>query len=108
MGRPDLCREARQGSLHVGSLPLNGGERAGNGREIARETCRLYIVSYLCAKSRYKIRKMTLTIENIVVALLFNLGAERCRYRGVRSVVVGNTPVTPLRWLPAHDVAAFL
>jgi hypothetical protein len=51
---------------------------------------------------------MALTIEHIIVALLLDLRAQSRRYRRVRSVVIGNPPITPLRRLPAHDVAASL
>lgn len=51
---------------------------------------------------------MELTIEHVVISVLFNLRAQSCRYRSVCSVVVGKSPITPLRRLPAHNVAASL
>jgi hypothetical protein len=46
---------------------------------------------------------MKLTIEHIVVSLLFNFCAQACRYRSVCGVVVRNSPIAPLRWLPTQD-----
>jgi len=51
---------------------------------------------------------MELTIEHIVVSILFDLCAQSCRYRSMRSVVVGKSPITPLRRFPAHNVTASL
>lgn len=42
-------------------------------------------------------------IEHIIVSLLLHLRAQSCRYRSMRSIVVRNTPIASLRWLPAQD-----
>jgi len=91
---------AGQGSLREGSLTLKEVERAGDDRESARGTCRLDDVSDVCTSRG--LTKTKLTIEYIVIALLFNFRAQSCRYRSVRSVV-RNPPIAPLRWFPAQD-----
>jgi hypothetical protein len=78
----------------------------GIARENARVTCRLEDVSDTFADREVWIR--SLTIEHVVVSLLLDLRTQSCRYRSVRGVVIGHSPIAPLRRLPTHDMTTSL